>query len=75
MNEPTVEERTPIINKCEGCGRVDGNFCKAYLYPDKKWRLGNCNFATHMKTETEKKGKIRIGQQKGKKKSRRMGTG
>ena len=45
----------PIIDKCEGCERIveDGGskFCQTYLYPEAKWRLGICNFATHQKPE------------------------
>jgi len=46
---------TPAIDKCEGCGRtieVDStNYCKTYTSPEAKWRLGICNFATHVKPE------------------------
>jgi|GEM_PF-1731436 len=46
---------TPVIEKCEGCGRivkVEGdNYCYAYANPAAKWRLGLCNFATHQKIE------------------------
>lgn len=45
----------PIIEKCEGCGRVveqeEVQYCKSYLYPAAKWKLGFCNFATHAKAE------------------------
>jgi len=45
----------PIIEKCEGCGRIveqeDVKYCKTYLYPAAKWKLGYCNFATHAKPE------------------------
>ncbi|MEW6593447.1 MAG: PxxKW family cysteine-rich protein [Thermodesulfobacteriota bacterium] len=45
----------PVIDKCEGCGRiVEANaqrFCQAYAVPSAKWRLGICNFATHVKPE------------------------
>ena len=45
----------PVIEKCIGCGRiVEENgvqYCKTYLYPDAKWKLGLCNFATHAKPE------------------------
>lgn len=45
----------PIIEKCEGCERIveaDNNkYCKSYAYPEAKWRLGICNFATHVKPE------------------------
>lgn len=45
----------PIIDKCTGCERiVEENglfFCKTFMQPDAKWRLGICNFATHAKPE------------------------
>ena len=45
----------PIIDKCNGCGRIveqEGvEYCKSYLYPSAKWKLGLCNFATHAKPE------------------------
>lgn len=45
----------PIIDKCEGCGRIvvqeEVQYCKSYLIPAAKWRLGLCNFATHVKPE------------------------
>lgn len=45
----------PIIDKCDGCERVveeSGNkYCKTYLNPEAKWKLGICNFATHEKPE------------------------
>jgi hypothetical protein len=45
----------PIIDKCEGCERIveeDGvKYCKTFVNPEAKWRLGICNFATHQKPE------------------------
>jgi hypothetical protein len=47
----------PIIDKCEGCGRIveqeEVQYCKSYLYPAAKWKLGLCNFATHAKPEID----------------------
>ena len=44
-----------IIDKCEGCGRVveagSDKFCRTYVAPAAKWRLGFCNFATHAKPD------------------------
>lgn len=44
-----------IIDKCDGCERsidVDtARYCSAYTAPESKWRLGLCNFATHVKPE------------------------
>jgi len=54
---------TPIIEKCEGCERIveaeNKKYCRSYAYPDAKWRLGICNFATHVKPELNI-GKVRI---------------
>ncbi len=45
----------PVIEKCVGCERIveeAGNqFCKSYMMPESKWRIGICNFATHAKPE------------------------
>ena len=45
----------PIIDKCEGCERVvedlGEKYCKTFLNPEAKWRIGICNFATHQKPE------------------------
>ena len=45
----------PVIDKCTGCGHiVEANaqqFCQTYVTPAAKWRLGICNFATHVKPE------------------------
>jgi hypothetical protein len=53
----------PVVDKCEGCERVveeDGSrYCKTYVNPEAKWRLGICNFATHQKPEI-KVAKVRI---------------
>jgi hypothetical protein len=62
----------PIIEKCQGCDRVveasDNKFCGAFPDPSSKWRLGNCNLATHVKVETKGgDSKVRVGQQKQKK--------
>lgn len=47
----------PVVENCEGCERVveesGAKFCRSYLKPEAKWRLGICNFATHAKPEIE----------------------
>ncbi len=52
-----------VVEKCIGCDRIveeDGNkYCQTYLNPEAKWRLGICNFATHVKPEIEV-AKIRV---------------
>lgn len=44
-----------IIEKCEGCARIveqeGSQYCKSYLNPAAKWKIGFCNFATHAKPE------------------------
>jgi len=45
----------PVVERCEGCDRIveesGSQFCRSYLKPESKWRLGICNFATHAKPE------------------------
>jgi len=45
----------PIIDRCDGCDRVieveSQKFCKTYSAPAAKWKLGICNFASHVKPE------------------------
>ena len=52
-----------VIDKCDGCDRIveenSTNYCKTYVNPAAKWRLGICNFATHAKPEI-KVVKVRI---------------
>ncbi|MDR3154860.1 MAG: PxxKW family cysteine-rich protein [Deltaproteobacteria bacterium] len=62
-----------IAEKCEGCDRtieVSGTkYCSVFPDPTVKWRLGNCNMATHIKVESKSAdAKVRVGQQKQKKK-------
>ena len=46
---------TAIVEQCNGCDRiVEVNalqYCKTYASPAAKWKLGICNFATHVKPE------------------------
>jgi hypothetical protein len=76
--------KEPIIEKCMGektCSKVfplmkEVNFgdpstlphCLVYAFPKAKWRNGDCNMADHIELEAAKKEKIRVGQQKQKKK-------
>jgi hypothetical protein len=59
-------EFEPIIDKCEGCSRIQGEpgllpempeirTCLASMFPAAKWKNGNCNLATHIKKEEKKK--------------------
>ncbi len=44
-----------ITEKCEGCDRIieveSNKYCQSYAIPEAKWKLGICNFATHVKPE------------------------
>lgn len=44
-----------VDEKCSGCERIievdASQYCKTYANPAAKWRLGICNFATHVKPE------------------------
>ena len=53
----------PVVENCSGCDRMrqvgEEWYCSSYSKPSSKWRNGNCNFATHLKTEQGKgKGKV-----------------
>lgn len=45
--------RQPVVEPCDGCARIfefnDDMYCQTYPTPAAKWRLGKCNFATHVK--------------------------
>jgi len=53
----------PVVDKCEGCERIvednGSQYCQTYLYPQAKWKVGICNFATHQKPEI-KVTKVRV---------------
>ncbi len=69
-----------IIDRCEGtdsseetggrkCEKIDNGYCASYYNPAAKWSGGKrCPMATHYETESEKKKRIRVGQQKQRKK-------
>ena len=46
-----------IVEQCENCDRIiefaTGKFCSAYAEPRSRWGNSPCNFATHIKKETE----------------------
>ncbi len=52
----------PIIDKCEGCGRVrefEGqNYCSSYPMPAAKWSMGTCNFSTHARVAQAAQAKV-----------------
>jgi len=43
-----------IVEQCDGCGRKSEYaskwYCTACPEPEAKWKNGNCNLATHVKT-------------------------
>jgi len=54
--------RKPAVDACrdhptEPCDFLekDSDFCRAYMDPESRWRLGNCPLATHIKTTSSKK--------------------
>lgn len=42
-----VDRRLPIVKECEGCERINGQFCSVYLEPNRKWKK-HCAMATHV---------------------------
>ncbi len=65
----------PIVDKCEGCERIkefEGQkFCSSYAKPQAKWRLGACNFATHVKATVDEGGKVKLNPIKASKRARK----
>ena len=47
------KNRMPIVDECNGCGNIDGEFCNCYMSPEAKWRHGNCVRATEFRLKTE----------------------
>lgn len=53
----------PVVEQCEGCQRVmdlpAGKYCTSYPNPSNKWKTSHCNFATHVKVESQsQQGKV-----------------
>jgi len=65
----------PIIDKCEGCERTKEHegvkFCASYPNPARKWAHKVCNFATHVKAEVDKTGKVKVNPLKASKRAAR----
>jgi len=74
ISKELLEARKPIIEQCKKfeengpCKKIDGDYCTAYFDPHAKWKNFPCNFATHVERSSERKEKVRLGQQKQKKK-------
>ena len=51
----TSGEFKSVIDDCDGCERIieveSSKYCRSYVDPTAKWKLGICNFATHKKPE------------------------
>lgn len=52
----------PIVPSCEGCAKIieyeGGFYCQILPDPMAKWKVGNCNMATHvsnLKAESKQK--------------------
>jgi len=73
--------RQVVVDEClqgEGCNRVytetgGKKKCIAYAFPQAKWRISRCVLASNVTDEerVQQTVKVRVGQQKQKKKSRR----
>lgn len=53
------EEHKPVVPECEGCIKIDGNICTAYINPAVRHRLCECPLKTTKRLETLKDGKSR----------------
>ena len=63
--EELLKEKTSIVEKCSPCSLHDQEYCNTYLWPESRWRLGNCSMATHLVSrEVKDQDKKRVGQQK-----------
>ena len=52
-----------IVDQCNGCAKAveypTGTYCLTFPDPAAKWRMGNCNMATHLQVAAKKEnGKI-----------------
>lgn len=69
----TMNEKQPIVEKCIGCENIaEEDKCRIWAAPAAKWRLGTCPSATHVKVDGRpvQEQKVRVGQQKQKKKGK-----
>lgn len=54
----------PIVESCQGCGRVltnidpAGEYCGSYPLPEAQWRRGTCPLASHVKLGVEQAVKL-----------------
>ncbi len=63
-----------IVEQCDGCARVGifdaGKYCETSPEPEAKWKNGNCNLATHVKTAVAEK-TVKINPLKASKRSKK----
>ena len=66
--------KAPIVDECltgntdKPCNRIENNKCKAFVTPKAKWTRGNCPMSTNFIVEIKDTKRVRVGQQKQKKK-------
>ena len=65
-----------VVEKCDGCERAvkhesGGTYCTSYAQPERKWAMGACNFATHVRAEVTGAGKVKINPLKASKRAAR----
>ena len=64
-----------IVEQCNGCNRTrelsNAWYCTACPDPSLKWKNGNCNLATHVKTATTVESATKINPLKASKRARR----
>jgi len=57
-------KKEQIVEQCNGCNKImDDLTCEATLIPKSRWRLGNCNLASHI---VVKETKVKPGYRPGK---------
>ena len=42
--------KQPIVDQCLGCANIEGEFCKIWVSPATKWRMGTCPSAIILKS-------------------------
>ena len=53
-----IKDKKEEVLESGPCGKIDGEKCSAYIKPSAKWRLGDCNLATHLINIEDEKRKI-----------------
>jgi hypothetical protein len=59
------------VPQCEGCDYNKNEICEKFLCPGAKFRVGitSCGMATHLMTRVVEDSRVRVGQQKQKRKN------